>query len=233
MYDEIKPYDIDISDGEILRYLGYNGQEMSKELTRDIQRCKEMVITNIFPRYICAEYGLEKKDGLISLNSIGLILPGKDIAFLLEFCESCLLMAATIGSEVDRLIAYHQKVSINDAVILDAVATAAIEAVCAELEARVKRKHKITMRYSCGYGDLPVDVQPHILSVLNTQKMIGLYCNDACAMTPRKSVTAIIGMVKYEAGHVIETDCKVCRYNESCVLQKGDKSCGNTRICKR
>jgi cobalamin-dependent methionine synthase I len=49
-------------------------------------------------------------------------------------------------------------------------------------------------RFSCGYGDLPLELQRDIFAALNVTKNIGVTLSDNCFMTPTKSVTAIIGI---------------------------------------
>lgn len=226
MYSGVEINKIDIDDSEILRYLGYGGQELADKLRLDIFRCKEIVLEQVRPRFVCAGFKLDKTDGGIKLKSTTLVLTGNDIVKLLENSDGCVLMAATIGGEVEKAITYHQKISIADGVIMDAIATAAIEAVCDELERQLRKIHLLTQRYSCGYGDLPVELQPKILSALNTQKSIGLFCNEANIMIPRKSVTAIMGILEQSsdtADKCAQKDCTSCLYSESCILKKGGR----------
>lgn len=220
MYSDIEINKIDVSDDAILRYLGYNGQELTDKLRLDILRCKEIILKHTTPRFVCARFALEKTENGITLQSTNLTLTGNDIAKLLENSSECVLMAATIGGEVEKVINYHQKISISDGVMMDAIATATIETVCDEIENQLRKIHPITWRYSCGYGDLPIELQPKILSVLNAQKAIGLFCNEANIMIPRKSVTAVMGITEIE-NEPLKRDCETCLYNESCNLKKG------------
>jgi cobalamin-dependent methionine synthase I len=98
---------------------------------------------------------------------------------------------------------------------MDALASAAIEALCdgiqAELAAELPEGYYLTGRFSCGYGDLPLEIQPEILAVLNTQKTIGLFCNQNNILLPRKSVTAVMGVTAVRQ----ETDiCDTCRLRQ-------------------
>lgn len=231
MYNRITLCDISINDAEILRYLGYNGQELAQKLKSDIQRCKKNIMDAAQIRFVCASYELEKAVDAIYLKSTNLRLEGVDIADLLKNSTKCILMAATIGSEVDRTINYHQKKSISDGAIMDAAGAALIERVCDEIEHEIRKIHPITWRYSCGYGDLPINIQPQILSLLNAPKTIGLFCNESNIMIPRKSVTAIMGISEPEA--TVQKDCSACLYNESCSLRKGGNYCEAQRLCKR
>ena len=48
-------------------------------------------------------------------------------------------------------------------------------------------------RFSPGYGDLSLEVQKEIFSLLDCPRKIGVSLGDSLLMTPSKSVTAIIG----------------------------------------
>lgn len=225
--------EIVLRDAEILRYLGYGGQAMSEQLLADIARCKQTLTAQMQPRFVCETFTIEQRPEGVALLDTPLVLPGGDIAALLARSRECVLMAATLGSEADRAIQYGSKRSASEGLILDAVATEAIEALCDAVEDQLRQRHPVTYRFSCGYGDLPLSLQPQILAVLGTQKAIGLHCNENHIMMPRKSVTAILGILEGEAAPQIEPDCRTCAAYHSCNLQKGGKGCGAFRLRTR
>ena len=71
-----------------------------------------------------------------------------------------------------------------------------IEALCDDFCNDIQNtlKTQLKPRFSAGYGDLPLDTQKQIFSLLNLSKNIGLTLNDSLLMSPTKSVTAFIGM---------------------------------------
>jgi 5-methyltetrahydrofolate--homocysteine methyltransferase len=123
------------------------------------------------------------------------LLRGDDIKTHLEGCSEIIILAATLGLQVDELIRQTEASDMAGAVILDELAGAAIEQVCDLAEADIRAKHgKITTRFSPGYGDFPLEVQAELLAVLDAKKKIGLYLNQSNLLIPRKSVTAVIGI---------------------------------------
>jgi len=50
-----------------------------------------------------------------------------------------------------------------------------------------------TGRYSPGYDDFDLEIQPELIAVLDAQRKIGLTCTGSLILLPRKSVTAVIG----------------------------------------
>ncbi len=115
--------------------------------------------------------------------------------------------------------------SINDAFIMDACATAAVECTCDELELAIVNSINncnINYRYSPGYGDFSIDFQPKLLSLLDAGKKIGLYVNQSNILTPRKSVTAVIGVLDECADNRLrkKNKCDLCENKEGCEFRK-------------
>ncbi|MCR5583815.1 MAG: hypothetical protein K6F63_00065 [Lachnospiraceae bacterium] len=110
-------------------------------------------------------------------------------------CKKVLLMAATIGAEADRERMRAAVKSPVDQLIYDAVGTEAIENVCDTFCKDMEGRYgKLTSRFSPGYGDLPLEYQKDMITVLDTNRKIGVSLTDSLLMSPTKSVTAIIGI---------------------------------------
>lgn len=216
---------------QVLRYLGHKGQEMSKALEDRLEGCIDLVCQAAAPRVCTGSFAIEKTEQGIQVSDTTLVLTGRDIADLLKNSRRCFLMAATLGPEVDRLCRYQSARSMADAVMVDAAATALIECVCdkaqAELADSLPKGQGLTMRYSCGYGDLPLSLQPMFVRVLDAPRRIGLSCLPSLLLTPQKSVTAVMGISQTETA-AKQADCQTCRFASSCVLRKAGKHCGNT-----
>ena len=67
-------------------------------------------------------------------------------------------------------------------------------------------------RFSPGYGDLPLDAQKMIFSVLDCEKRIGLFLNDSLLMSPSKSVTAFVGIGGEKKQH--KNRCSFCQMRD-------------------
>jgi hypothetical protein len=128
-----------------------------------------------------------------------LILPGKHIAKHLAGCSQLILLAATLGTEVDQLLYTESLRDVAGAVILDAAANQYIEEICDGANRIIAEEaqrdgYAITPRFSPGYGDLPLNVQPGLIALLNAERRIGLTLTASLMLLPQKSVTAIIGL---------------------------------------
>lgn len=219
---------------QALRYLGYNGQQMSPKLEQDMERCIREVERKASIRYVCRHFPLKWEREGIRLCNTNLILTGRDIARLLEGCPSCYLFAATLGPGVDQAVRARQQSCLSDAVMMDSAATALIEAVCDQAQQQLADKaagegRMLTWRYSCGYGDLPLALQPQFLETLDAQRQAGITCMKTNLMLPQKSVTAIWGVTDKPKERPTG-GCQNCSYNQSCGLRKAGKSCGFENI---
>ena len=189
----------DISKAEVLRYLGHKGQAVPAELSALIDDCMEECLRTARPRQITRHFSLLTVEAGVELAETSLTLPGRDIKAHLAGCSSCFLMAATLGVDIDNLIKRYESADLTRSLILDACATALIESVCDEAEAGLRRQAAgegkgLTGRYSPGYGDLPLEVQPRFIALLDTVRRIGLFCSQTNILIPRKSVTALAGL---------------------------------------
>lgn len=219
---------IEIKD-EVLRYLGYRGQGLDGITEKMIDETIEEIRDLLRERSIYKEYNLRKsKDGLF-LQGTNLYLPGDDIKRHLSRSKTCFLMAVTLGHEVDKKIRYYERFNLTKALILDATATAFIEKlsyeICKKIESTlIEDNKKITERYSPGYGDLPIELQNEFLRTLDTQRMIGLTTTSTSILIPRKSVTAIVGVIE-DDGTKLKRNCKDCSSFKTCNFSREDKTC--------
>ena len=127
-------------------------------------------------------------------------LEGKSIKKLLAPCNKCVVMAITVGFELDMKIAALGLSSPALSLLADAAASSAVEdacdACCESIESELGVK--LTPRFSPGYGDLPMNIQPALLTLTNARRDLGLTVGSGCMLSPIKSVTAIAGIKEVE-----------------------------------
>ena len=129
----------------------------------------------------------------------------------LEGCERVVLMAATVGVGLDRLIAKYGRLSPAKAILLQAIGTERVEALCDAFCDEVAQEIGLTARprFSPGYGDLSLEVQREVITLLQAGKRIGVTLNDSFLMSPSKSVTAFVGYSRDRKKAVDR--CRVCK----------------------
>ena len=119
----------------------------------------------------------------------------------IEECDKAVLFAATIGSGIDRLIRRYEKADPKLGLLLQGLGAERVESLCDAFNDEVTSICKslgreTCMRYSPGYGDLPIEVQREFLPLLDAERRLGITLSESCLMAPSKSVTAIIGVKK-------------------------------------
>lgn len=216
---------------EILRYLGYKGQEIDEELKLQIQKLIDLFENSITPKFTWGVFDILAEDN-IKLVSENIVFKGRDIYNHLKNAKKCAILATTLGTQSERTLMHLSKTRVSDAVIFDAVCTAKIEEFTDECEAEIKayavdNGYYTNFRYSPGYGDFSIEVQKDILRVLNSEKRIGLTLTDASLLIPQKSVTAVIGFFESEQNKHLKK-CEECNLYSSCIYKnkgrcKGEK----------
>ena len=121
-------------------------------------------------------------------------IASKNLCDVLRGCKNALILAITTGIGVDRLLNRLSVTSAAKHFITDAVASAAAESFCDYMDDMLRIDVDKPHRFSPGYGDLPLEIQPDLLGVLNASKNAGITINNSLLMTPVKSITAIMGV---------------------------------------
>lgn len=207
-----------LNRNECIRYLGNAKVQMNSTMEKLLDICEKEIIENSQPKYLYRE---------IPINSTE-FLDGKDIENHLNGCEKAVIMCATLGIGIDNLIRRTQILDMAKAVVLDSFASVAIEQVCCQVDEIIAEKYSgeyMTFRFSPGYGDYPIRLQPNFLKVLDAPRKIGLCTNETFLLTPTKSVTAIMGISKNEIEKK-KRGCAVCSLKGSCRFRKAGSHCG-------
>lgn len=214
---------LSIPKPEVKRQLGYQEQTESNPQIEDlITEAITEAQTIIEPRgnYLRLENITISKDK-VNLGTGQLTFVSQDIADLLANQDQVVILAVTIGpaleEKVEQLFASDQ---LTKATILDAVGSIAVEEAANELQEKIAAEAKeialpsLTMRYSPGYGDLDLDIQPQLLELVQGQEL-GVAVNDSFLLIPQKSITALIGLGQTESKvqPQCDFDCANCDYD--------------------
>lgn len=176
---------------EVLRYAGVRESDESIEYLLD--RCIAEASDKITYKLCYREFDISITEDEMNLGF------AKTRSELLKKrllgCNKIVLFCATVGQDIDRIIAKHSITSPSTAVIMQALGSERVEALCDAFCDEMKNKYgDITSRFSPGYGDLPLSLQKDIFLALEPTKLLGVTLNSDLFMTPPKTVTAIIGI---------------------------------------
>jgi hypothetical protein len=217
-----------LNEEEILRYLGYQGNKSNEQTYANIRECEDLLNQVVQPRYLYQCFPITMQNDGIAVDTTGLLLKGESIQAHLKDCAKAIILCATLSASLDKAIRQMQITDMAKALLLDCCATVAIEQICDQLESQLQLKYQnfyFTKRFSPGYGDLPISNQKNLLTLLDAPKKIGLFATSNSILTPKKSVTAIIGL----SNHPIEKErlnCLACNMNKICSFRKRGERCG-------
>ena len=203
---------------ELLRYLGWRGQELDEITLNSVERMSARCLEVASPRSVVRKFAYSNG----TLSDTGIKLEGTDIAKHLQGVSEVYLIAATVGAGIERELERLTATSRTDALVFDAAASCAIESYlgerCAELEKECARV--LLPRFSCGYGDFPISAQKDICALLNTPTRIGVCVDGNNTLSPLKSVTAVIGILDKGASRgACASRCAICTKTD-CVYRR-------------
>jgi hypothetical protein len=138
----------------------------------------------------------ERRDGAVSCGAV--TIKGNSALALLAKSAKVLLCASTVKSAAELTQKAFEQGRGDLAVVIDAVA-----AICADggldwigrlVSSRLtRRRAALTMRFSPGYGDVPISVQREIHKALELERL-GVTLTGAGMLIPEKSVLSFQGV---------------------------------------
>ena len=196
---------------EILRYAGC--KRADEEILALARTCVDEIRSKLTYKVCYRELEVEISDDVCDFGAFA--FKSKALAKNLSGCKTAIFFAATVGVEIDRAISKYGRISPSKALMLQSVGTERIEALCDAFCEDIAREYSLAARprFSAGYGDLPLDCQMEIFSVLSPEKYIGVFLADSLLMSPSKSVTAIVGLREGEKSP-INNKCSGCNQKD-------------------
>ena len=217
----------DLQIDEVLRYMGTPPDRAEPAIRKLAEGCARELLGVVRPRWAARTFELTPEEGGVRLSS-GLLLPGEDLKRHLAGCRRAVLFCATLSAQADALIRRAESGDMLRALALDSCATAAVEQLYDQIELELQSQFPgcfFPFRYSPGYGDLPLTLQSSLLALLDAPRQVGLCASASHILTPRKSVTAILGV----ADHPIQASvrsCLGCPAHDGCQYRKSGGHCG-------
>ena len=214
---------MDVRTKEAVRYLGYGKHAVDEKILQEIQNCFRELEELADKKSIYRIFELSLKDeNELKIGNIEIC--SRNLQTNLKDCKQVVLLTATLGTEVDRLIRKTQVVDMAKAVVMQACAATLLEEYCDELQEKMRAQFRregkyIRPRFSPGYGDFLIQHQKDVLVMLEASKRIGVTMTDSYMLTPTKSVTAVIGIGDVEMNcnlnNCEECDKTDCTYRRS------------------
>ncbi len=212
---------------EALRYAGVRAPA-PEDLRCAMKSVALEVQKRIVPRWHWQLYDIEHRTADEYLPAPDLALTGQSAKRMLEECDRAVLLCCTLGAVFDSYLRALQSRDMAKALLTDAYGNALVEAGCDAAEEEIAQRlpgFYLTDRFSPGYGDLPLALQPSLCKALQTEYRLGVYVTDSLLMNPCKSVTAVIGLSRQPQMARIR-GCAYCSMKDTCQIRKGGKTCG-------
>ena len=204
-----------LCEREILRYAGSHASDQN--VTGLLQQCLDELGDRLSYKVCFLELPVHTDASGCDFGCFS--VPSAKLSANLSGCQRCLVFGATIGIEIDRLIARYGRIAPAKALLFQAIGAERIEALCDAFCAEYEREYGVTLRprFSPGYGDLPLDTQRDLFSVLDCSRKIGLNLTESLLMMPSKSVTAFAGI----GNHSTSTNRNKCDFcdNRDCTFR--------------
>lgn len=213
---------------DALRYMGIRQGEAEESLVNQVKQELERLEEQAQIKWDYKLLPIKISENNVELVQTPYKIESKDLATLLKHSEKCYILAATLGVEVDRQISKKQYTNMFEAVMLDACASVLIDKVCDDIEVKIMEAlpegKYLTMRFSPGYGDVPLEASSAILDLLLAHRRLGLMMTDSHMLVPTKSITAIIGQSNQKEDR--QKNCGKCYLVKTCMYRRRGERCG-------
>ncbi|MGM9631545.1 MAG: vitamin B12 dependent-methionine synthase activation domain-containing protein [Eubacteriales bacterium] len=186
IFGSVPVNEIELNQNELRARLGR--QEINDEIIACIEKTKS-VLTPRFAYAVvnCDTYGESVDFSFAKVDSSSLYE-------VLKTSKKAVLLAVSIGNEIDRLISRAGYTDKTEAFYIDAIGSAYVESLADRVQDLLKQKYALTNRFSPGYADFPLEFQKELLGRLASNSTVGISLTDKLLMVPMKSITAVIGI---------------------------------------
>ena len=209
---------------EALRYLGASGAE--EALRRQALEAAQLAAAHGTPRWRYAVFDLIHTPDGVALPGSGLVLPGNTAGRMLAECSRAVLLLCTLGLTYDIWLRGLQKRDMALAALADSCGSALVEQGCDRAQEEISARFPglyLTDRFSPGYGDLPLSVQPALCRAAGGSSL-GVYVTENYLMNPQKTVSAVIGLAAAPQKARIR-GCAYCALRSQCTMRREGSCC--------
>ena len=200
-----------------LKYLGYLDNQVDSNTEILLNEClKEL--EQVTPKFMYQIYTLTHHP--LTIKELNLTINYPDLIDLFDSCDRIVIIACTLGLQLDQQLRYYSKINLTKMTVMDALASSYIEIKCDEYEAQ-QNFGKRTVRFCPGYGNVPLELNKNLANALNCSKHIGLTVQESNLLLPQKSMIGLIGL----GDEKLTKHCFSCVNKENCMYRKRGQRC--------
>ena len=198
-----------------LKYLGYLDNQVDSNTEILLNEClKEL--EQVTPKFMYQIYTLTHHP--LTIKELNLTINYPDLIDLFDSCDRIVIIACTLGLQLDQQLRYYSKINLTKMTVMDALASSYIEIKCDEYEAK-QNFGKRTFRF-CP-GNVPLELNKNLANALNCSKHIGLTVQESNLLLPQKSMIGLIGL----GDEKLTKHCFSCVNKENCMYRKRGQRC--------
>lgn len=194
----------------ILKYLGYRKSMPDAMTEKLIDECILEVKSISKFKYIYQEFK----------EPLPFILENEGYMKYLSGATSYLLVATTLGIDVDRRLSLYEKTDMTKSVIFDCTASAYIEEMADSYEKNNLPYKNLSYRFCPGYSNTSFLDNMKIAKYLNVTKYLGISFLSSGLMVPLKSMIGIVGI-----GNTKRRSCEGCLRMGKCEYRRDGTVC--------
>jgi hypothetical protein len=184
-----------MNKNEILGYLRTSTGVDDKRLLELIDDACREVDATVSPRTIYRLFDCTVTDDELIIGDT--VFRSRRLCENLKGCDKVFIIAATLGTESDRLLRTYASNDTARMAVLQACLASKTEEVCDSIEDEIRAQgYSLRQRFSPGYYDLDISENAKIFALMDISKRTGLTLTPTYQMLPTKSVTAFIGAEK-------------------------------------
>ncbi len=150
-----------------------------------------------------------------SVNLEGISLSSRELSSHIKGATHACIYLVTIGQDLEDAASNYMKMGDHlFGYLLYRVGSFAVESMAQNAENALRDSFKgkrmsVSMRFSPGYCDWPIEEQFKLQRILDFSK-IGVTLTDNCMMIPKKSISALVGVGNENLFSKIISPCSVC-----------------------
>lgn len=218
MIDTTKRFEIDIDKKRLYRRLGYgNGRIPRPAIASTIDEAIEEArdLTQPTCSYQIMDVTRVRRPKVTLVNGVKITITSDVMSWVLTPCEQALVFICSIGPKLEERVAQlMEQGQMLKASILDAIGSEAAEQAVDHLQKQVREianagDAEITLRYSPGYCDWDITQQKLLFKAMDSENP-EVELTDECLMTPKKSISGIIGVGWGEKRRLRLSPCRFC-----------------------
>ena len=188
---------LEIDQKETRRYAGLMTADFDEKMIADA--CLEARLLAA-PKGIWHAYDYDSEKQIVQADP-PFYIKGEKIGRHLRGADRVILLSASVGEGIEEAVTkYFSEGCYAYSVLLDAAATTAVEQIADAMEKTIQPKasakgYTMRWRFSPGYGDWSMEQQPELIRLSHAAD-IGVSLTESLMLYPRKSITAIIGLIR-------------------------------------